>query len=83
MRENLVHIIEQAKVSTEVKNIGLKALDNQRITFDEGVTLFQEGELGYLGTIANYIRTIKNGDYVYFNRKCVQTGIIPNIKVTI
>ncbi len=68
MKENLVHIIEQAKVSTEVKDIGRKVLDNQRITFDEGVTLFQEGELGYLGTIANYIRTIKNGDYVYFNR---------------
>ncbi|HIA37282.1 MAG TPA: aminofutalosine synthase MqnE [Flavobacteriales bacterium] len=64
----MVNIIEQAKVSTEVKKIGHKVLKKQRITYDEGVALFYEGELGYLGTLANYIRTNKNGDYVYFNR---------------
>ena len=68
MKDNLGNIIEQAKVSTEVKKIGQKVLDNQRITFDEGLTLFRKGELGYLGTLANYVRTYKNGDYVYFNR---------------
>ena len=68
MKENIVNIIEQAKVSTEVKKIGHKVLKKQRITYDEGVALFYEGELGYLGTLANYIRTNKNGDYVYFNR---------------
>ena len=68
MKENIVNIIEQAKVSTEVKKIGHKVLKNQRITYNEGVALFYEGELGYLGTLANYIRTKKNGDYVYFNR---------------
>ncbi|HIN39620.1 MAG TPA: aminofutalosine synthase MqnE [Flavobacteriales bacterium] len=64
----MVNIIEQAKVSTEVKKIGHKVLKKQRITYDEGVALFYEGELGYLGTLANYIRTNKNRDYVYFNR---------------
>jgi len=68
VKENIVNIIEQAKVSTEVKKIGHKVLKKQRITYDEGVALFYEGELGYLGTLANYIRTNKNGDYVYFNR---------------
>jgi len=55
-------------VSNTVERIGRKVINNQRITFDEGVTLFQEGELGYLGTLANYVRTKNNGNHVYFNR---------------
>jgi len=65
---NISNIIKEAKVSNTVERIGRKVINNQRITFDEGVTLFQEGELGYLGTLANYVRTKNNGNHVYFNR---------------
>ena len=33
-----------------------------------GVYLFEHGELGFLGSLADYIRTKKHGDYTYFNR---------------
>jgi aminodeoxyfutalosine synthase len=52
----------------ELKNIAEKVLHDQRITFDEGVLLFEKGELGYLGILANYIREKKHGDKTYFNR---------------
>lgn len=68
MTNNISNIIKEAKVSNTVERIGRKVINNQRITFDEGVTLFQEGELGYLGTLANYVRTKNNGNHVYFNR---------------
>jgi aminodeoxyfutalosine synthase len=39
-----------------------------RITVDEGIYLFENGTLGFLGSLANFIRTKKHGDYTYFNR---------------
>lgn len=52
----------------ELKNIAQKVLHHQRITFDEGVILYEKGELGYLGILANFIRESKHGDNTYFNR---------------
>jgi aminodeoxyfutalosine synthase len=52
----------------ELKDIANKVLHNQRITFDEGVLLFEKGELGYLGVLANRIRETRHGDKTYFNR---------------
>lgn len=65
-RLNLV--IEDPHLDTDLKAIALKVFNNQRITFDEGVTLYKKGELGYLGVLANYIREKKNGNFTYFNR---------------
>ena len=65
-RLNLV--IEDPHLDTDLKAIALKVLNSQRITFDEGVTLYKKGELGYLGVLANYIREKKNGNFTYFNR---------------
>ncbi len=45
-----------------------KVLNNQRISEADGVLLFERGELGFLGALANYIKQKKNGSYVYFNR---------------
>ncbi|HWV75460.1 MAG TPA: aminofutalosine synthase MqnE [Pseudosphingobacterium sp.] len=65
-RLNLV--IEDPHLDADLKAIALKVLNSQRITFDEGVTLYKKGELGYLGVLANYIREQKNGNFTYFNR---------------
>lgn len=52
----------------ELKNIAQKVYNNERISFDEGVLLFEKGELAYLGTLANYIREKRHGNNTYFNR---------------
>lgn len=52
----------------ELKNIAQKVYNNERISFDEGVLLFEKGELAYLGTLANYIREKRHGNSTYFNR---------------
>lgn len=65
-RLNLV--IEDPHLDADLKAIALKVLNNQRITFEEGVILYKKGELGYLGVLANYIREEKNGNFTYFNR---------------
>lgn len=50
------------------KKIAEKVRDNKRITFEEGVYLFEKGELSYLGILANYIREKRHGDHTFFNR---------------
>jgi aminodeoxyfutalosine synthase len=50
------------------RTIALKVQNRERITFDEGVYLYQNAELGYLGVLANFIRELRHGDLTYFNR---------------
>lgn len=66
--KKLAFLIGNKNLSGELRRIAEKVLHDQRITFDEGVHLYQHAELGYLGTLANYIREKKHGDITYFNR---------------
>lgn len=61
-------LIDNTNLSEELRTIAQKVLEQQRITFDEGVYLYNHAELGYLGVLANYIRERKHGDNTYFNR---------------
>ncbi|GAB3925764.1 aminofutalosine synthase MqnE [Mucilaginibacter myungsuensis] len=61
-------LLNDPNLAPELKSIAQKVLDGQRVTFDEGVLLYEKGELGYLGVLANFIRERKNGDKTYFNR---------------
>lgn len=66
--DKLSLVIEDNRLSLPLKNIALKVLNQERITFEEGVYLYEHGELGYLGVLANFIRQRKHGDLTYFNR---------------
>jgi len=48
--------------------IAQKVYSGERISFDEGILLFEKGELGFLGTLANFVREKKNGNNTFFNR---------------
>ncbi len=61
-------VIFDSNISNDLKQIAEKVYADERISFDEGVILYKKGELGYLGTLANYVREKKNGNNVYFNR---------------
>jgi aminodeoxyfutalosine synthase len=52
----------------DLKRIGTKILNKERISFDDGVVLFEKGSLSYLGALANYVREQKHGNKTYFNR---------------
>ena len=55
-------------LSKELLHIQKKIYNNERITDEEGLLLFQKGSLPFLGSLANYIREKKHGDTTYFNR---------------
>lgn len=61
-------LLNDDSLDPSLRNIALKVQNGERITFDEGVYLYEHAELGYLGVLANHIREQKHGDKTYFNR---------------
>ncbi len=61
-------LLENPSLSTKLRSIAGKVAASQRITLEEGVFLFDHGDLAYLGLLANFVRERKNGDATYFNR---------------
>ncbi len=68
MKASSLNHILNSSISPALKKIAQKVIDEERITFDEGVLLYKQGELGYLGALANYIKEKRYGDKVFFNR---------------
>jgi len=61
-------VLNDTSLSPALKAIAQKVQHKERITFDEGVYLYEHAELGFLGVLANYIREEKHGDKTFFNR---------------
>ena len=60
--------LDDHALSGELKSIANKVFNKQRITVDEGVFLYENAELGFLGAMANFVREEKNGNKTFFNR---------------
>src|SRR5215470_10379170 len=55
-------------VSKDLQYIAKKILNQERISDEEGLILFEKGSLSFLGSLANNIRERLHGDKTYFNR---------------
>jgi aminodeoxyfutalosine synthase len=66
--QSINEIISGLGSSTDMKAIAEKVMAGDRISSDEGELLFEEGELGFLGALADHICRERHGDIVYFNR---------------
>ncbi|MBV6652697.1 MAG: hypothetical protein KI786_03020, partial [Mameliella sp.] len=62
------HILQDQSLSAPLRVIAEKVLNSERLTPEEGQLLFEDGELGYLGALANYQREKRHGNNTYFNR---------------
>ena len=62
------HSLVENNSDSHLKTIGEKILRKERITFEDGLTLFEKGSLSYLGMLANWVREQKHGNKTYFNR---------------
>jgi len=52
----------------ELQAIAEKIINSERITDEDGVTLFQKASLPFVGFLANFVRERMHGDRTYFNR---------------
>ena len=67
-QSDLHMLLHDADLDDDLKAIAHKVESNERISFEEGVLLYEKAELPYLGILANYIRHKRHGNNVYFNR---------------
>ncbi|HVY74355.1 MAG TPA: aminofutalosine synthase MqnE [Puia sp.] len=64
---SIVRLVED-QTHPGLRRIGEKVLNKERILFDEGVLLFEEADLSYVGALANHVRERLHGSKTYFNR---------------
>jgi aminodeoxyfutalosine synthase len=68
MNKSQIQVLVDAQADPILKSIGQKILQNERISFEDGVALFEKSALPYVGALANWKRNELHGDITYFNR---------------
>lgn len=68
MKETELDLLLTTTEDDFLKTIGQKIIVQQRLNFDEGVYLFKNASIGWLGSFANFVRERMHGDNTYFNR---------------
>ena len=63
-----IEIIIASEKDNLLQKIGNKVIHNERISFEEGVYLFEKASLPYVGALANWKREYLHGDTTYFNK---------------
>lgn len=64
----MIDLIQDSITDDKLKKIALKVYDEERLTDEEGIYLFNNAEVGYLGILSNYIREKRHGNKTYFNK---------------
>ena len=68
MQTENIQVIINAEKDHQLQNIGNKIIQNERLSFDDGVYLFEKASLPYVGALANWKRESLHGDKTYFNK---------------
>jgi len=66
--DELISLVSSFHEGNFFKKIAEKITNDERITDEEGLLLFEKASLGLTAMFANYIREKKHGDITYFNR---------------
>jgi len=67
-KEEIHTIIKNTLLSDAIGIITEKILAGIRISKEEGLLLYEQGEIGFLGMLANWINSEKNGKNIYYNK---------------
>lgn len=66
--DKLSILLSDDSLAKEDRAIAEKVLSGARITEKEGIHLFENSDLGFVGALANKIREDRHGNKTYFNR---------------
>lgn len=61
-------MVSASNISNDMTAIAEKVRSGVRISDDECLQLFEQGSLGFVGSLANFIKEKKHGNKVFFNR---------------
>lgn len=65
---SLSEVFKQSHLDKNLLRIAEKVQNQERLSEEEGVLLFEKGELGFVGSLANHIAERLHHGKVYFNR---------------
>lgn len=65
---SLTEVLANTNLDKGLLTIADKIQNQQRLSEEEGVLLFEKAELPFVGALANHVRERLHGDRVYFNR---------------
>lgn len=68
LSSSLPEFLNNSNLSASLRSIGEKVLSAQRLTPAEGLELYDQADIGFLGALANFVREQKNGKQTFFNR---------------
>ena len=68
MQHTLNGLLNDKHLPKELSAIAEKVFNNERISNEEGLILFEKGSLPFLGSLANFVRERLHGNKTYFNR---------------
>lgn len=66
--DHIDQIISSPLLSSELRTIAEKVRAGTRISVEDAIVLYEKGEAGFLGALANFVRQKMHGDFTYFNR---------------
>jgi aminodeoxyfutalosine synthase len=66
--EELALFVNDNQLSQELRTIALKVKDNIRISNEDALNLYEQADLGFVGSLANMVRERKHGNKTFFNR---------------
>ncbi|HON51899.1 MAG TPA: aminofutalosine synthase MqnE [Bacteroidales bacterium] len=66
--DDVLLALNETAVSQELQTIAHKVLQNQRITTQDCLLLYEQGELAFVGALADFVRFQKNENIVFFNK---------------
>lgn len=65
---NIEIVLRDSNLPSVLKAIAEKVYHKERISEEEGVLLYKEADLSFVGALANHIREREHGGSTYFNR---------------
>jgi aminodeoxyfutalosine synthase len=67
-KAGLVEFIKYQGLDPVYRKIAEKVMNDERVSVEDGLCLYESNELAFLAVIADFIRDNKNGQYAFFNR---------------
>ncbi|MBP5584650.1 MAG: aminofutalosine synthase MqnE [Bacteroidales bacterium] len=61
-------VIIRTSIGKDLQSIAAKILHNERISCDDALMLYEKADLNFVGMLANYVKTQKFGNQVFFNK---------------
>ena len=68
MMHTSLDLFKKGNIADNLLQLAEKALSGERISGEECEVLYNQAPLGYLGMLANEVKTKRHGDRVFFNR---------------